>query len=385
MRDAFPPSTVAEARRLRVVGVAWLVVLATLVGLSIATYNKAFDGHVTVSVDAPRTGLQLNVGGDVRMNGAIVGRISDVAATADGARVELQLQGDKADRIPRSATATILPTTLFGQKYVELRSAADPAEGAVRDGTVLAATQDSAAVELTEVLDDLQPLLTAVRPAQLATLLHESATVLDGQGATLAALFDGGGRYLAELNRETPLLERDLRLLDRVSGQYAANAPAFLDVLDQSTTTLTTLTRGARLAQALREVSGAADAGTALLAASRRDADRAAAVSRPTLELLAEYSPEFPCVISGFLGVRDSSAAQVVGGSVQGYFTIGQQVRGYTPDDRLRLGDVGTGPACRGLPGPPVPYPGVDVDDGVSPEIEDSAQPSFPSSRGGAR
>jgi phospholipid/cholesterol/gamma-HCH transport system substrate-binding protein len=369
MRHAYPPESAAEARSLRLTGVAWLVVLALLVALSVAVYDKVFDGHVTVLVDAPRTGLQLNVGGDVRMNGAIVGRISHVDATDEGARVELQLQGDEADRIPRTATATILPTTLFGQKYVELRSGADPAEGAVREGTVLKATQDSASVELTQVLDDLQPLLTAVRPAELATLLHETAAGLDGQGVTIARLIDQGGRYLGELNQEKPQLVRDLRLLDEVTGQYARDVPAFLGVLDQSTSTLVAVTRGTALAEALREVSDAADAGTALMAASRRNAARAAAISRPTLELLARYSPEFPCVIHGFLGVRDSSAAQVKGASVEGYFTTGQQVRGYSPSDRLRTGDVGTGPACRGLPDPKVPYPAVDVDDGVSPEI----------------
>ena len=369
MRHAYPPETAAEARSLRLTGLAGLLVLALLVALSIATYDKAFDGHVTVVVDAPRTGLQLNVGGDVRMNGAIVGRISHVAATRKGAAVELQLQGDKADRIPRTATATILPTTLFGQKYVELRSSADPGEGHVVDGSRLRATQDSASVELTQVLDDLQPLLTAVRPAELATLLHETAAGLDGQGATLAALIDQGGLYLGELNEERPRLVRDLRLLDEVSGQYARNVPAFLGVLDQSTQVLTSVTRGAALANALRDVSDAADAGTALMAASRRNAAQASALSRPTLELLAEYSPEFPCLVSGFLGVRDSSAAQVKGASVEGYFTTGQQVRGYTPRDRLRMGDVGTGPHCRGLPHPQVPYPAVDVDDGVSPEI----------------
>ena len=370
MRHAYPPETAAEARGLRVTGVAWLLVLALLVALSVATYAKAFDGHVSVVVDAPRTGLQLNVGGDVRMNGAIVGRISGVEATDKGARVELQLQGDKADRIPRTATATILPTTLFGQKYVELRSSADPSDGTVKDGTVLRATQDSASVELTQVLDDLQPLLTAVRPAELATLLHETAAGLDGQGVTIAQIIDQGGRYLGELNKSKPQLVRDLRLLDEVSGQYSRNVPAFLGVLDQSTTTLVALTRGAGLARALREVSDAADAGTALMRASRRNAARAAALSRPTLELLARYSPEFPCAITGFLGVRDSSAAQVKGASVEGYFTTGQQVRGYKPSDRLRMGDVGTGPSCRGLPNPKVPYPAVDVDDGVSPEID---------------
>jgi phospholipid/cholesterol/gamma-HCH transport system substrate-binding protein len=213
-----------------------------------------------------------------------------------------------------------------------------------------------------------------VRPAELATLLSETARGLDGQGLTIAQLINEGGSYLGELNQETPQLVRDLRLLDEVTGQYSRNVPAFLGVLDQSTSTLVAVTRGASLAEALREVSDAADAGSALMSASRRDAARAAAISRPTLELLAEYSPEFPCVITGFLGVRDSSAAQVKGASVEGYFTTGRQVRGYKPSDRLRMGDVGTGPSCRGLPDPPVPYPAVDVDDGVDPEIDGGAR-----------
>ncbi len=385
MRAAFPPQTRAEALRLRAGGVVWLVLLALLVALSLATYAKVFDGHVTVTVRAPRAGMQLNPGGDVRMNGAIVGRISGVEATERGADVELQIEGDKAGRIPDTAQARILPTTLFGQKYVELRSSDDPGRGHLRDGTVLRTADDATYVELTDVLDGLEPLLTTVRPGELATLLHESSTALDGQGATLADLINGGGAYLRDLNRERPALERDLRLLDRVSGQYADDAGSILDLLDQSSTVLDTLAEGDRWHDVLTETAQTSRAGEQLVRASRRDLRAATRLSRPTLELLAEYSPEIPCLISGFLGVRDSSAAQVKGRSVEGYFTLGQQVRGYEPQDRLRAGDLGTGPSCRGLPKPPVPYPGVDLDDGVSPEIQDSANPQVNRSAGGGR
>jgi phospholipid/cholesterol/gamma-HCH transport system substrate-binding protein len=367
--------------RLRVSGVVWLVLLALLVALSVATYAKAFGDHVTVTVRAPRAGMQLNTGGDVRMNGAIVGRVSDVRATEHGADVELQVDGDKAGRIPDTAVARILPTTLFGQKYVELRSSADPGEGHLRDGSVLRTARDATYTELSDVLDGLEPLLGTVRPGELSVLLHESAKGLDGQGRTIADVINGGGAYLEDLNRLSPRLQRDLRLLEAVSEGYAAEAGSLVDLLAQATRVLNTLTEGDRLAVLLREAARTADVGQALLRASRRNLAEATGLSRPTLELLAEYSPEFPCVIRGFLGVRDSSAAQIKGRSVEGYFTMGQQVRGYERQDRLRMGDVGTGPACRGLPDPRVPYPGVDLDDGVEPEIEDSAQPSDP--RGG--
>lgn len=357
--------TRAEARRLQLVGVAWLVLLALLVSLSIATYNKAFDGHVTVTVEAPRTGMQLNVGGDVRMNGAIVGRVSGIGATDRGAAVEVQLDGDAAERIPDTATAEILPTTLFGQKYVELSSPADPGDGHVVEGTVLQSAPGSEPAELTTVLDNLEVVLDSVQPQRLSAMLQATAYGLDGQGAAMADLIDSGGSYLLRLNQLAPDFVEDLRLLEAVTGQYAGNVPALLEVLDNASTTTATMAEGTRWQTFLREVTRAAGAGEELLSASRRQLRESAALSRPTLELLAEYSPQIPCTITGFLGVRDSSAAQVKGASVEGYFTFGEQVDGYTSADELVLGDVGTGPACRGLPDPPIPYPAVDLDDGV--------------------
>ncbi len=221
-----------EAARLRLVGVAWLALLALLVALSIATYDKAFDGHVTASIDTPRTGMQLNVGGDVRMNGAIVGRVSGIEATREGARVEVQLDGDAARRIPDSATARILPTTLFGQKYVELASRADPRTGHVVEGTVLKSAPDSDPVELTRVLDHLDVVLSSVQPQRLGSMLQAVAYGLDGQGRAVAALLDGAGTYLTRLNALAPAFVEDLRLLETVSRHYAGNAPHLLRLLE---------------------------------------------------------------------------------------------------------------------------------------------------------
>ena len=357
--------TPAEAGRLRVVGVVWLLLLVLLVLLSVATYNKAFDGHVTVAVETPRTGLQLNVGGDVRMNGAIVGRVSGIDATDDGARVELQLDGDDAERIPDTTTARILPTTLFGQKYVELSSPADPGNGHVVDGTVLQAAPDADPAELTAVLDRLEVVLSSVQPQRLSSMLQATAYGLDGQGSAIGRLVDRGGSYLSRLNALAPLLVRDLVLLEAVTRAYARDVPLLLDVVDDATTTAGTLAEGTRWQAFLREVTRAASAGEELFLANRRQLRESAALSRPTLELLAEYSPQIPCTITGFLGVRDSSASQIKGVSVEGYFTFGEQVDGYTSADELVLGDLGTGPSCRGLPDPPIPYPAVDLDDGV--------------------
>ena len=360
------PLSGRRGRRLEVTGLLYLVVLALLVALSIASYRHAFSDHVTVTVNARSAGQQLNVGGDVRMNGAIVGSVSRVHTIGKGARVDLRLDSEAATRIPSDVQARILPTTLFGQKFVELRSSATTAAGHLRDGSTIQEDRSAKAIELTDVLDDLDAVLAAVKPDQLAAALNGLSGGLSGRGDDIHVLFADGGQYLSVLNEKTPLFERDLRLVRDVSGQYAKATPDFLDLLHNSSVTARTLTRkDSDISEFLSEVTTTSDVGNRLLKANADRLAEEAKISRPTLELLAEYSPEIVCVIRGFLQVEASSAAQIRHNSFQGYFTIGKQTRGYVPADALVLGDVGTGPRCRGLPKAPIPYPGVDLNDGV--------------------
>jgi phospholipid/cholesterol/gamma-HCH transport system substrate-binding protein len=377
--SAGPATTRGEAVRLRLLGLVYAAILAGLVGVSVAAYQHAFDDHVTVTVRARDAGQQLNVGGDVRMNGAIVGRVSGVETDPGepGALVSLQIDRDAAERIPGDTVVRILPTTLFGQKYVELRSSSTVSGGGLSDGDSLAEDRSAEAVELTDVLDDLDPVLTAVRPQALAATLTALANGLEGRGKEVHATMADGRRYLRALNGQGPLLVQDLELLDRVAGQYADRMPELLATARQFGITSRSLEQSGVLTHLFGSVTHAADTGDVLLRANQRRIAESLRLARPTAELLATYSPEFSCLVQGFLDVESSSAAQIRDHSFQGHFTIGAQRDGYTTDERLRLGDLGTGPACRGLPGPPVPYPGVDLDDGVHDD------PAVPFARGG--
>jgi phospholipid/cholesterol/gamma-HCH transport system substrate-binding protein len=360
------PLTGARGRRLEITGLIYLLVIALLVTLSIASYRHAFDDDVTVTVRAKSAGQQLNVGGDVRMNGAIVGRVSDVRTKGSGAQVDLQIDATAAERIPADVQARILPTTLFGQKFVELRSTSSTAAGHLVNGSSIAEDRSAEAIELTDVLDDLDAVLGAIQPDKLSAALNGLSGGLSGRGDDVHTLMVSGTPLLATLNDNSGRFERDLRLLRDVSGSYADAAPDFLDVLHDSAVTSRTFTKSqSSITKFVKQVSAASDTGDRLLRANADRLAEAAKISRPTLELLAEYSPELVCVIGGFLAVEASSAAQIRHNSFQGYFTVGQQTRGYTKDDALVLGDLGAGPHCRGLPKAPIPYPGVDLDDGV--------------------
>ncbi|MCB0894258.1 MAG: MCE family protein, partial [Nocardioidaceae bacterium] len=126
-----------EHRRLLVAGVAFLTVIALLIALSIAIYNKTFSRVTTVTIQADRAGLQLAKFGDVRVNGALVGQVRTVAQRGDHAEIKVALDPDEAERIPDNVSVQILPTTLFGQKFVSLVLPDDPSSTPLRDGDVI--------------------------------------------------------------------------------------------------------------------------------------------------------------------------------------------------------------------------------------------------------
>ena len=65
--------TKREHRRLFGAGVVYMVVMALLIALSIAIYQKVFTPVTMVTVHADRAGLQLSRFGDVRLHGVLRG------------------------------------------------------------------------------------------------------------------------------------------------------------------------------------------------------------------------------------------------------------------------------------------------------------------------
>ena len=118
---------------LLVAGVAFLSVIALLVGTSIAIYQKTFERNTTITIEADRAGLQLAKFGDVRVNGALVGQVRGIEQDGKDARITVALRPEAADDIPENVTVEILPTTLFGQKFISFVMPADPAAASLEE------------------------------------------------------------------------------------------------------------------------------------------------------------------------------------------------------------------------------------------------------------
>jgi phospholipid/cholesterol/gamma-HCH transport system substrate-binding protein len=355
-----------EHRRLLVAGIAFLTVIALLIGLSIAVYNKTFDRVTTVTIEADRAGLQLAKFGDVRVNGALVGQVRKVDQAGDQALITVALDPDQARRIPGNVSVQILPTTLFGQKFVSLVVPDDPSSTPLENGDVIPADRVETNVELNQILNRLFPLLRSVRPADLNATLNALSTALAGRGEQLGETMDRLDHYLGQIDDHLPTLRTDLVKLADVARTYDAAAPDLLGVLREVTVTgQTVIDEKQQLGTFFSDLGGLADTSTRVLHTNGANLIRVGQVTEPVLRLLAVYSPELPCLIKGAARYAPRLARTFEGNQVKQYVEFAApQYRAYDRRDLPTYGEVGHGPWCLGLPNPPVPSPPIALDQG---------------------
>ena len=369
--------TKGEHARLFGAGVAFITVIALLVGLSIAIYQKAFSDPTMVTIKAEDAGLQLAKFGDVRRHGALVGHVREITNDGKQAVIKVALVPASAEAIPENIDIEILPTTLFGQKYIAIKDPADPSEKSLSDGDVIPADRVRTNVELQKILADLFPLLRSVRPADLNSTLYALATALRGRGDQLGETMVKLDSYLTTMNVHLPTLQRDLVLLARVSRTYALAAPDLIRLLRNATTTAHTLTaKESQLQTFIGDVTGLGETSTRILTRNEANIVRAAALSRPLLGLLDKYSPEFPCLLKG--AERYAGRLNQIFRKAKVWQTMSLAANQRRPFDRRDRPVYGerSGPKCYGLPTPPQPLsPPVNFKNGTELESESGGNP----------
>ena len=342
-----------EHRRLMLAGVCYFLVIALLVALSIAIYDKKFTRSTTVTVMADRAGQQLSRFGDVRMHGALVGHVENVTSQGNQAAIRLSLDPEAARAVPVDVDVRILPTTLFGQKFIELVPPADSVSAArLKDGAVIPADRVTTNVELQSVLADLFPLLRSIKPADLNATLNALAGALSGKGDqigdTLVALDD----YLGRFNEQLPTVQSDLRLLADVADTYDLAAPDLLKIMRSASVTARTVTdKKADLGKALAGLTGLAVTTRETLDENEDLLVDTTQAGRPLLALLDRYSPEYNCLLTGLVRQIPDTKAVFKDGIIRQTLELGAPQRAvYTAEDAPVYGEVGHGPWCLGLP-----------------------------------
>ncbi|GHF48995.1 MCE family protein [Streptomyces sp. NRRL_ISP-5395] len=347
-------SSTRTARR-RLAGVTFLLVPAVLVWVSVSVYQKDFTDDATVTVRTGSVGNEMHTHADVKLRGVVIGQVRSIATDGEGARLTLAIDRDKLGRIPADVTAQMLPTTLFGARFVALVPPRIPTGSTLRAGAVIPQDRSSNAIELEQVLDNVLPLLTAVKPEKLSATLNAVSQALEGRGERLGETLTTLDGHLKKFNPQLPTLNADIKELVKVSTLYADAAPDVLDALTDATVTSSTLAdQEARLAGLYGTTTAAAQDVTSFLRENKDNLIRLSASSRPSLQLLAEYAESFPCTLrtmAGFVPAMDKALGK--GTDQPGLHVSVKAVASkgkYVPGKDAPVYDATGGPHCYSVP-----------------------------------
>ncbi len=352
--------------RLRLYGLVFLGVLALLPALTVAVYRQDFTPVVRIVLRTDSIGNQLDPPADVKLRGLIVGEVRAVHADGSLATVDIALHPQDTARIPADVHARLLPKTLFGEKYVDLEAPAGDTTRHIRAGDVITQDRTRLGMELQKLMNDLLPLLRTVQPGELNATLSAFATALEGRGDRIGANLTRLDDYLRRLNPHMDSIKADISRLADAARIYGDAAPDLLRTLRNSITTSRTLVdRENALATVLTGTTAFAGTARGVVGDNADRLITLGRVSRPVLALLDRYSPEYPCLLAGLTASEPLEESVFAGGRMHITLEAVLPRQPYRPGEEPQYADH-SGPNCRGLPHPQVPFPGARLGDGTN-------------------
>jgi phospholipid/cholesterol/gamma-HCH transport system substrate-binding protein len=168
--------------------------MALYMGAQLANFSFTDRYNLTATF---RDASGLNTGDPVRIAGVPVGQVTSIHLDGDLAKVRFKI--DKSVKLPRGATTVeIRWRNLIGQRYLNLKF--DPAAAAkatsfvsTNGSALFSATaknpdgshETTSTVDIGSVFNALQPLATAIDPAQLNTIFQTLTQAFDGNDANI--------------------------------------------------------------------------------------------------------------------------------------------------------------------------------------------------------
>jgi phospholipid/cholesterol/gamma-HCH transport system substrate-binding protein len=203
---------------------ALLVVVALLVWLGMANLRTDRTAGLTAVFE---DSSPLTVGNQVRMNGALVGKIKSLSLVDGKSHVKMELDRSVLPALHADAEAKIEPVTLLGERFVALSPGTPSAPPLGADATI-DVTHTSAAVDLDQLLNTLNdPTSTA-----LAAMITTMGQGLQGNGDTMAKALQGLAPTFHEVDKVSRLLDQHNQVLDHFIVQVQRTLDQFSPPLD---------------------------------------------------------------------------------------------------------------------------------------------------------
>ncbi|WP_319453093.1 MULTISPECIES: MCE family protein [unclassified Mycobacterium] len=343
-----------------------VAIIAALTTGTVMAYTGSLKSYVPVTVASDRSGLVMDTGAKVMLNGVQVGHVTGVAGVAGGQQpVELRLDIDAAQvkYIPSNVGAQIRATTVFGSKFVDLIYPDAPSPQPLVAGAVLMSR--NVTTEVNTVFENLVGLLDQIDPAKLNAVLAALSQGFRGQGERIGQAITDANQVLLQINPRSEAIRQDWRSLKGLSDTYGAAAGDIVSVLDAASTTSTTISdHAAALDTLLLSAIGFAQAGTNVLAPNQRSLVDAINILEPTTNLLMTYDPSLTCTLVGAKWFLDHGGYKGIGGNGRTLIADATLIPGndkYNYPDNLPIvaakGGPGGKPSCGSLPDVSKMYP----------------------------
>ncbi|WP_183407902.1 MCE family protein [Nocardioides marmoriginsengisoli] len=178
-------------------------VFITLVGVSYvgARYAKldrlVYDSSYTVNAHFAESG-GIFTGAEVTYRGVGIGQVSDMKLIDDGVNVVLSIEKGE-DKIPVDTLALVGNKSAVGEQYVELQPQVDNGPY-LKDGSVIQPANTEVPVSTTEILTNLDRLVTSVPQDQLRSVVSELGAAFQGTGESLAQIIDTSNSFIQTAN-----------------------------------------------------------------------------------------------------------------------------------------------------------------------------------------
>lgn len=308
-------------------GIIFGLVLAGIVTFCLVQFRGGFDTYVPYTLRADRSGLVMDPGAKVQMHGVQIGRVSRLDMTDGHATLQLEIEPKWTNLIPSNVSAEIKAATAFGAKYVSLNIPEVPSKNNLEPGSTITST--NVTTEVNSLFESVTSVMQHIDPAKLNATLAAISDGLSQRGTKFGETLVSANQYLTAMNPHLPQMQYDFQRTATVANAYADAMPDILAMADNGSTTADTITRQQEdVSSILLAAIGFGNVGTEVGNENKPNFVSANHLLVPTTELLAQYSPEFPCVLK----------SSVIAGKVM---DNGVKEKGYaiTVDAALLLGD----------------------------------------------
>ncbi|MYR06856.1 MCE family protein [Gordonia sp. SID5947] len=182
----------------------------------------------------------LKSGDTVRIAGVRVGTVHNVDLGADN-KVRVTFDVDREVGLPTGSGAAVRYLNLVGDRYLEVTEG--HGTSMMHGGSEIPASLTKPALDLDVLLGGLKPVIAGLEPKQVNALSSAVLDVLQGQGGTVRALFEGSSSLFTTLGKNVGVIEQLIDQLKKVMLTLDGDRTRFGETIDRLDTVIGDLTR----------------------------------------------------------------------------------------------------------------------------------------------